>query len=381
MKRLLLVGGGHSHVEVVRRWGKQPAADTAVTLLSPDRYAPYSGMLPGLVAGHYGFHDCHIDLAALCARCGVKFVAGRLAALDPADRTVACDDGTEQRFDVLSLDTGSTPAASVPGAREHAIPVKPVGTFLAAWSALQKAALADTAPLPIAVVGGGAGGVEMLLAMHHALRKVAGARRHPLDFALITDTPAILPSHPQRVQRIFERVLAEYGIAVLAGVRVARVGPESVQLGDGRELPAGFVAWITGAAAPEWARASGIATDERGFIAIDETLRSTSHPDVFAAGDVASMTSHPRPKSGVYAVRQGPPLTRNLRAALAGTPPVRYRPQRRALALISAGERYAVASYGAIALEGRWIWRWKDSIDRAFMARYSSHEASASRLR
>jgi selenide,water dikinase len=135
-------------------------------------------------------------------------------------------------------------------------------------------------------------------------------------------------------------------------------------------LPVDAALWATGAAPAAFLRETGLALDAGGFVEIDATLRSTSHPEVFAAGDVASMRGTPRPKSGVYAVRQGPPLARNLAAALAGGALAAYRPQREALALITTGERYAVATRGGLTLQGAWVWRWKDWIDRRFMARY-----------
>jgi selenide,water dikinase len=370
VKRLLLVGGGHSHVEVIRRFGLHPPAGVRVTVVSPDRHTPYSGMLPGLVAGHYAFGDCHIDLEALCRKGAIDFVQGTVAALDLPRNEAVCADGRRLAFDVVAVNTGSVPAANTPGARQHAIGIKPVAGFLTAWNAVLEQARAGAEPLRLAVAGGGAGGVEILLAMEHRLRATLTDRHPSPELALITDSDTLLPSHPRRVQRIFTRIFRERGIALHAGSGVTQVEPGLLRLSHGSSVAADWAVWVTGAAAPAWPRASGLAVDARGFILVDSSLRSVSHGNVFAAGDIASMAGHPHPKSGVYAVRQGPPLALNLRAALVGGPPARYHPQPRALALISAGDRYAVASYAGLALEGRWVWRWKDRIDRAFMARY-----------
>ena len=366
-KRLLLIGGGHSHVEVIRRWGLAPEPDVAVTLISPDRHTPYSGMLPGYIAGHYSHADCHIDLDAVCAQAGVTRIGASVGAVDFAARIARCSHAPDQPFDVLSIDTGSTPVlAPIPGAERHGIAVKPVAQFLDLWAQLREAAGTAPRPLQVVVVGAGAAGVEVVLAMQHRIAGDGGRA----TFTLIGDGTTILGVHPRGVQQRFMAILQHQGISVRLDTAVDRVAAGSLLLRGGERLAFDEVIWVTGAAAPAWPRASGLQTDAAGFIAVDTHLQSLSHPGVFAAGDIASMQDTPRPKSGVYAVRQGPPLTENLRRALRGEPLVEYHPQARALALISAGDRYAVASYGPFALSGAWVWRWKDRIDSAFMQRY-----------
>lgn len=366
-KRLLLIGGGHSHVEVIRRWGLAPEPGVTMTLVSPDRHTPYSGMLPGHIAGHYSHADCHIDLDAACARAGVTWVAATTDRIDFANRIASCGHAPDQHFDILSIDTGSTPVLTpIPGADRHGIPVKPVAQFLERWTTLRAAARAANRPLHIVVVGAGAAGVEVVLAMQHRLAGEGGRAQ----FTLIGDGPTILGVHPPGVQHRFMKLLVAHGIAVRLNTPVERAEHGALLLRGGERLAADEVVWVTGAAAPAWPRASGLQTDAAGFIAVDTHLQSLSHPGVFATGDVASMLNMPRPKSGVYAVRQGSPLAENLRRALRSEPLLEYHPQPRALALISAGDRYAVASYGPFALSGAWVWRWKNHIDTAFMQRY-----------
>ena len=359
-KRLLLVGGGHSHIEVVRRFGMAPPASCAVVLVSPGRHATYSGMLPGLIAGHYRFEDCHIDLERLCRNAGVAFALDEVVALDPA-RARARGRNGDYPFDLASLDVGSMPGmAAVPGAAENAVPARPASSLLAAWQRML------AAPRPIAIVGGGAGGVELALAMHHRIEREGAAP----DISIVTDTPEVLPSHPPAARRVLVRILGERGIAVHASSRVVGVERAVLHLDGGRRLAADHVVWATTAAAPAWLAESGLAVDDGGFVAVDETLRSITHARVFAAGDCAAVVGHPRPKSGVHAVRQGPPLAENLARALRGEALLRHKPQRHALALISTGGRHAVVSWNGIALGGAWAWRWKDRIDRRFVATY-----------
>ena len=372
MKNLLIIGGGHAHVEVLRQLGLKKPAGVVVTLISPDRYTPYSGMLPGLVAGHYSFEQCHIDLQSLAQFAGARLVLAHAVALDASQRGVTLSDGSTLDYDVASIDTGSVPVAQqVAGVAQHAIAVKPVGTFLAAWEALQ--ARVQTGQVrAIAVVGGGAAGVEVLLAMQYRLAQLH-LRAKP-EYGLVTDTPQLMSQHAPGVRTVLERSLARKGVAVHRGLRVTRVEADALTAldADGREqrIAADAVFWITGAAPPAWLKGSGLALNDQKFININKHLQSTSAASVFAAGDCATLEGAIYPKSGVYAVRQGPVLAENLQRALTGAPLLEYTPQCRALALISTGERHAIASWGILSFHGNWVWRWKDHIDQAFMAKY-----------
>jgi selenide, water dikinase len=368
MKRLVLAGGGHAHVEVLRRFALARPAGTEIVLVTPSAQTPYSGMLPGHVAGFYAREEMFIDVARLAEACGARFVVARVAALDAAAGGMQLDDGTRMAYDFVSLDVGSTPAtAGADGVAQHALAVKPIEAFLAGWAALLLR-IADGSVRRVAVVGAGAAGVEMLLAMRH--RAHATANGAAVEWQLVTDAVDILAGFPEGVRRRFLRVLAARGVIVHRQSPVARVDGEGVRTTSGILVPADAVIWATGAAAPAWLADSRLVLDQAGFVAVDGTLRASSHRNVFAAGDAATMTAHPRPKSGVYAVRQGPVLARNLAASLADSPLERYVPQRDALALITTGDRHAVATRGGWSLAGEWVWRWKDRIDRRFMARY-----------
>ncbi|MBD3618651.1 MAG: selenide, water dikinase SelD [Chromatiales bacterium] len=374
VKDIVLVGGGHAHVSVLRRFGMKPMPGVRLTVITRDIHTPYSGMLPGLVAGHYGWDDVHIDLGPLARFAGARLYHGEVAGLDLAQRVVQVPGRPPVHYDLLSINTGSRPRTiDVPGALEHALPVKPIDQWLDNWQALQERVRASRGAFRVVVVGGGAGGVELALATRHRLRgllREQGEDASRLHYTLLTDGPEILPTHNPGVRRRFNRVLGERDIAVHAHSRVVAVEPDGVQVEGGGFHPADAVLWVTSAAAPQWPGQSGLAVDEQGFIRVDASLRSTSHPEVFAAGDVAALPD-PRPKSGVFAVRQGPVLTENLRRAVAGRPLKRYRPQKHFLGLISTGDQYAVASRGNWSWEGRLLWTWKDWIDRRFMQRFN----------
>jgi len=380
-RHLLLVGGGHSHVEVVRRLGRRPLPGVRVTLLSRDRFTPYSGMLPGYIAGHYRYRDVHIDLQALAARAGIEFIPASATGLDRTARTLITASGAAYPYDAVSLDIGSTPDPGQTGADRHAVAAKPIDGFDARWRALLERVCADPRPRRIAVVGGGAGGVELVLAMQHRLTaelQARGADPSVLRFALYTRGASVLPTHNPRVRRRFQRLLARRHIGLHCGEAVTNVDAHGLTTADGRHHDAEEVIWVTRARGADWLTTTGLALDAQGFIRVGDTLQSVTDARVFAAGDIASMDNQPRAKAGVIAVRQGPPLAHNLRRFLRDQPLRPYHPQRRWLALVTTGDRHAVASRGAFSIGGRLVWHLKDWIDRRFMHRYRGARGATS---
>ena len=373
IKDIVLVGGGHAHVSVLRMFGMNPIPGVRLTLITRDIHTPYSGMLPGLIAGHYDFDDVHIDLGPLATFANARLYHGEVERIDPETQQVFVKGRPPVDYDVLSINIGSRPRTdNVPGALENALPIKPIDVWLEKWAELQKKLLNTEEYLNIAVVGGGAGGVEVLLSTKHQLQKLfAENHQDPsrLHFELYTAEDDILMGHNKGVRRRFNRVFKERNVSVFTNTPVTQVTKDSlITNGEARDVNA--VLWTTSAGAPSWPTQSGLATDELGFIQVDEYLRSTSHPNVFAVGDIASMPS-PRPKSGVFAVRQGPVLTENLRRSISGKALKAYKPQKHFLGLISTGDKHAIASRGAWSFEADWLWKWKDSIDRKFMQMFN----------
>lgn len=367
-RRVLLVGGGHSHIEVLRRFAQRRDDGVSLTLVSPERSMCYSGMLPGVVAGHYAPREAHVDLLPLALWAGARHVPDRVVAMDLHTRRAMLGSGEHLTFDVLSLDIGSTPDMRVPGAAELALPVKPVEPFLRAWTGWQTEALSGGVRA-IAVVGGGAGGVELLLAMQHRLASTM--RADAPRFALITDEAAVVASHAPAVRARLGHLLVERGAVLHLSSGAVSVERGTIVVTHGRRIAVDRIVWATSASAAPWLAASGLACDAKGFVEVDDSLRSVSHPFVFAAGDCASQAAHPRPKAGVFAVKQGPVLAANIRREAHGAALRKYRPQHHALALISTGGKHAIASRGRFVAEGDWVWRWKDRVDRAFVAKYT----------
>ena len=375
LKDVVLLGAGHSHVTVLRMFGMKPIPGVRLTLISREVHTPYSGMLPGLIAGHYGFDDAHIDTGPLARFAGARLYQDEVVDLDLAGRRVICRSRPPVPYDLLSLNIGSTPnTAGVPGASEHAIPVKPIDGFLRRFEALQTRVLARKGRAAVALVGAGAGGVELLLAAEHRLRHAvrhAGFDASGLSFVLVSDVPNILPSFPAAFRARFHSILAARGIAVVTGAPVTAVETGRLMLAGYGPLAADEILWTTQAAPARWLAKAGLPLDPRGFLKVDSMLRVIGQDDVFAAGDTIAFSDRELPKSGVYAVRAGPALADNIRRTLTGRSLRRFKPQREALYLVSTGERHAVGTRNGVVVEGAWVWRWKDWIDRRFMRKYN----------
>ncbi len=375
VKDLVLIGGGHTHIAILKSFGMKPVPGLRLTLIARDVHTPYSGMLPGYIAGHYSYDESHIDLRPLAQFAGARLYHAEVEGLDLDNKRVLCAGRQPVNFDTLSINTGSRPGTmDVPGAAEFALPVKPIDEFLLGWESIQQRLLASSGRFRIVVVGGGAGGVELALSVQYRLRnllKEYGKSDVTPEYHLISGSDEIMPTHNQRVRDKFKQALQGRGIKTHVGQRVTRLEQHAVHCSDASIVESDAVLWVTSASAPDWPRSAGLAVDDNGFIEVNDCLQSVSHSDVFAAGDIAAMVDHPRPKSGVFAVRQGKPLTENLRRAVAGKTLKTFKPQTNFLGLISSGDKYAIASRNNWSLEGAWVWRWKDWIDRRFMQKFS----------
>ncbi|MCC3506932.1 MULTISPECIES: FAD-dependent oxidoreductase [unclassified Microcoleus] len=438
MKDLVLIGGGHSHAIVLKMFGIKPLPSVRLTLISDVLYAPYSGMLPGHVAGFYDYDECHIDLRSLAEFAGCQILVDRAIAIDFNKNLVICQTSPPINFDVLSVDIGSTPATiSVPGAAEYAIPAKPVPEFLASWNQL----ISATQNYPkktvrIAIVGGGAGGVELALNMQSRLakeeerrKKEEGRRKKEegrgrfgsgfcngwilkergkfkqeegLEINLFHSGAELMPAHNKRVRRRLKEILISRGIQLHLMEKVSAIEKQEmmeitsdsqcpmpnaqcpmpnaqcpmpiyqIYCESGLKIECDRIFWVTQASAAHWIGESGLATDSNGFMQVNDCLQSVSHSNVFGAGDIAAMVNYPRPKAGVFAVRQGKPLFENLQQFLLAKPLKPFAPQEKYLGLIGTGNKRAIASRGSWMWESALLWYWKDWIDRQFMQKFSN---------
>ena len=359
------MGGGHAHLEVLRRLAREPLG-VALTVLSPGPRHPYSGMVPGYLQGTYTEEEISVDLPRLTERAGGRFQATLAVGIDPVRRVVRLWNDEEVAYDLVSFAVGSNTAGVETSAiADHVQRIKPLERITALRERLFVLAQ-EEGERRLVVVGGGAAGVEVALACARVLGAAGGGR-----LTIVEGGQEILSGYTDRCRALARRILAERGIEVRTGRRVLAVHPRSVALDGGDEIPSDLTIWLTGAVAIPIFRGSGLPLDDRGFLLLDDSLRSLADPRIFAAGDCGTLASHPEtPKAGVYAVREAPILWRGLRATLEERQPPSYQPQTGFLSLLNTADGRALLEYKGRVSHSRWAFRLKDGIDRRFLARY-----------
>lgn len=367
IRDLVLMGGGHAHALVLRMWAMDPLPGTRLTLINPDPVAPYTGMLPGLIAGHYRREDLMIDLVRLTRFAGARLILDRATGIDRDARLIHLAGRPPLPYDLAAIDIGITSdLPALKGALDHAVAAKPLGAYAASWETFLARRLAYPR---VTIIGAGLGGVELALATAHRLQDQGSKAQ----VTLLDQGDSPLPSLSPAARRTVLGRLATLGVRLRLGVDVTAVGPASVTLASGEEVGSDFTLTVTGARPQPWLAETGLAHAD-GFLITDASLR-TSDPRIFASGDCATMTGTSRPKAGVFAVRAAPVLLHNLRATLSGRSLRQFRPQNDYLKLIALGGKVATAEKWGLAFTGPRLWRLKDRIDRKFMDRFGSYPA------
>lgn len=379
VKHLVLLGGGHSHLAVLKQFGMNPVPGLGVTLISRDIETPYSGSLPGYISGVYSHDEIHIDLRPLAQFAGVRIIQSEVDRIDFQQKQIYCEGRPALSFDLISLNIGSKPnAVKIPGATDYAIGIKPIDQFLRHWQKLAIDILAalkeNKGQYRLLIVGGGPASVELAFAVQHRIHSELGVKSFtdsPLKLQIVTADNEVLKFHNSKAQSYVESQLAIRGIDVLQQHRVVEFKKGEAICENAISLKADAMIYATGASIPQWPAECGLAIADDGFIEVNDFLQSTSHDFVFAAGDAATIKGKPRSKSGVYAVRQGKPLAENLLRYATNRNLKPHVPQKHALALISLADKTAIASRGNLFFKGRAVWFLKHSIDTAFIKKYS----------
>ncbi len=375
--RVVLAGCGHAHLFVLEALAQKQFPRADVTLVSPAGEYFYSGMASGVIAGQYRPEQACFHPARLAQTAGAEWVCASVTRIDTGARRVYLEDGRELGYDLLSLDIGARLADDdMPGARECAIPVKPVHDALGIGTAAD--AVTRTAspgrPARIVVVGGGAAGVEIAICLSARLLRDHGAEKHQIT--VLEAGEQVLAQKPESARQRVGAVLRSRKIEVRTAVRIRAVEDGSVVPDSGASIPFDVLVWATGPRAPELFRDSGLPTDDQGYMRVDATLQAEGYMTIFGAGDCVSLVDHPWiEKAGVYAVREGPVLARNLAAYLRGAPLDAYSPQSDWLSLLNLGDERALMSYRGYAAIGRPLWWLKDRIDQRFMHRFQRLES------
>ncbi|TNE62938.1 MAG: selenide, water dikinase SelD [Rhodobacteraceae bacterium] len=362
-RELVLIGGGHSHALILKRWGMRPLPGVRVTVINPGAVAAYSGMLPGFVAGHYQREELELDLVRLARFAGARVLLGRATGIDRDARLVHVEGHPPIRYDYASIDIGITSAMpDLDGFSEFGVPAKPLERFASRWDGFQTAARHGEVLPHMAVIGGGVAGAELAAAMAHRLGDLP-----QMEITLI-DRGEILSEMRAPTRHRLLKTLADLRVTLRPQAEVARVEADRVSFTDGSSLDSFFTLGAAGARPYDWLADTGLDLHD-GFVTVGPTLQS-SDPRIFAAGDCAHLGFDPRPKAGVYAVREAPVLFDNLRTCLSQGPGGRlrpYKPQKDYLKLISLGGQSALANKAGFVTSGPLMWRWKDRIDRKFM--------------
>jgi selenide,water dikinase len=377
VRDLLLLGGGHSHVQVLKHFAMRPVPGVRLTLISDDYVSPYSGMVPGYIAGHYNLDEIQIALEPLCRRAGARFICAKVTGLDRDSRRVLLAGRPALRYDVLSINIGAQPdLQGMPGTA-----VKPISGFLSQWPTLlatMRSQLATDSSRSerrmrgVMLVGAGAGGIELAFACRASL---------PAQVPIKLVGPMLLPGSNRVAKKLVRRAMCEKNIAYITQrVTKARTTAEgfSVTLANETIEETGLLLWVTDVCAPNWLAESGLDCDNKGFVSVNETMQSINDRHIFVAGDAAHLQGQERAKAGVFAVRAAPVLATNLARAVQDLalqgPRSRFRPQSSFLTLIGLG---APDRPDAIAIRGSWasrskiFWRLKERIDRRFIRRFN----------
>ena len=375
---VVLLGVGHTNAHIVRMWAMNPIENVRLTCISNYPIATYSGMLPAVLAGQNRPEEMGIDLVQFCSVAGARLILGNVTGVNAADSTLSIEGRTPVHFDVLSIGIGSVPNDEGIEGLDSAslVRIKPMQSFLARLDRRLRELGDSKEEIRVVVVGSGVAGVEVLLCLQPLL---ARRRKSQFQFTMVTRSQQILsdalPSTRQRVEAEF----AKRSVKLVCGQAVKAVGEDHLLLDSGEQLPADIVIWATGARAPDLLSELGLPKTEDGFLATDRTLSldwksSKLQPregsTIFAVGDTGTMTGEDLPKAGVYAVRQGPILWKNIARAIANRPLIEYRPQRNFLRLINKGDGTAIGQWKSFSFEGAWVWRLKDRIDSKFMEKF-----------
>jgi len=359
---IVLLGAGNANLQIVRWWGQTPIPGARLTLVTDSELMPYSGMIPGLISGTYRSEALTVDVVRLCEAAGVQLRLTRAEGLDPDAQRILTQDGEPVSYDQLAINIGSRPLlpCRLPEGRE--LQLKPLHTLEARATAMGERMKASPR---IAVIGGGAAGFEMSLALERRWRE------HGAQVALLSSGERVGGASPA-VSAYARRVLNARGITLRLGARVTGANDASLELEDGGTVPYDYGVWATPAAALPVNADLGLPLDaERGFIRVQPTLQTVEHANIYAAGDCAAFDAYPDlPRAGVFSVREGPVLWRNLQAAVSGEPATPYEPQRHYLFLLNTSDGRAIMSYGRYAAMGAWAFRWKDFIDRRWMRQF-----------
>ncbi|MBI80216.1 MAG: selenide, water dikinase SelD [Gammaproteobacteria bacterium] len=366
IKDLLLIGGGHSHIKVIKSFGMNPIPGVRLTLINPDMYSLYSGMLPGIISGHYSFDDAHIDLIKLTSYSNCRFIKGKVIGIQSDNNRVIIEGRPPLTYDLLSINSGSSSNyKEIEDIDSIAIPVKPINSFLSQWKYIKSKINNSKKDRNIAVIGGGAGGVEIITAMRHSL----GEKN---NLTLITKENKILSGFPKKTINYFEDHLKKNSIELIKNIEVIKITKGKVISKKEEEFLFDDIFLVAQTAGPQWLKESNLDLNDEGFLLVNNKLQSLTKENIFGSGDIIKFDKYNLKKAGVYAVRQGDTLNKNIRNFFKKRNLNKYKPQKNFLSIITMGGKNAVVSKYSLSFKGKWVWHWKNYIDKNFISKFTN---------
>jgi selenide,water dikinase len=367
-KHLILVGGGHAHALFLKKLSEKPISNLNITLISPNIQTPYSGMLPGLISGHYQYNDLHIDLELLARKSHVKFQIGKAKGLNPNNATLLLEDGKQLSYDFLSFDTGATPSYVFEGINKNSLFVKPIHDFYNQWRAIEQQLFKNEKQhaKTLSVIGSGAAGIEILLAIQFRMTQ----QGIPLNYQLVSRSSEILRGYPKKLVSHIKHIFHQANITHIPNFNATHITNNELLDSKRQSIPSDINIICTEVKGASWLQNTGLKLSDDGFICVKETLQTLDFPNVYAVGDVCHFTMKPLPKAGVYAVRMSQILFENIYAEMKGKNKKTFVPQTDFLSLLALGSKTAIGCKRGLSFKGKWVWTLKNSIDLNFMSQF-----------
>lgn len=358
---LVLIGGGHSHLSVLMKLSKRPINGNRITLITNEIDTPYSGMIPGYIEGIYSWRDSHIDLYRLCLKLNVRFIHAEVERVSAHEKEIYFKDRPKIKFDVLSINTGiQSNNREIKGAAKYCLPVKPISKL--ANNFLNKI----TNFKSIAFIGGGAGSVELALAIKKRFLNI----NQDIKITIITGKRGLLSTFPQKTKLTSLKTLEKFKIDIIEYKRVLEVKPKQIILSDKSLLKIDKAILSTNSMTPKWLAKSDILLTKDNYILVNKSFQ-TNYKYVFASGDVIDFNNQNLKKAGVFAVRSGKPLAINIRKFILGKKLVEYKFNKNYLALIGTSKRSAIATKYNLTFNSRFFFYLKKYIDQNFIKKFS----------
>lgn len=361
MQKLILVGAGHAHLHIIKKWMKEPLEDVEVTLISASNYQYYSGMFSGYAEGIYSLEDIRINVEEMCKKANISWYQQAVVSVDPKQKMLLTDQGEVMSYDVLSFDIGSLSAnTDIKGVKEYAKRIKPNYHYPQMMEEMQQS------ENPV-IVGGGVAGTELALSLEAWRTK----NKLTSPVKLVSSSSRLLEQESEKASEKIQKLLQKRNIELHLNKRVVEINQINIIVEDSEKISYKDVMWLTGPQAPDLFRVSKLPMDSKGYLLVESTLQVKEYPAIFGAGDCITLSHAPdTPKNGVFAIREAPILWENIRGFLQNGQGSHYHPQKRYLAIMSTGYEEGFLLYNPLYLQNRWAWKLKHRIDKKFIVPY-----------